>query len=117
MGERKTRGWGQRDQWDRPRSVVARRGPGLAGQGCLTPATGFIPSTDHARHSIGLAMQEARRRGEDHWGPEYLLLGLIGEGEGLAAQALVPQLVAHGLRVRTRDGVVAGPGRRHPVRT
>ena len=64
-------------------AVRPQRTPGIH-----TPATGFIPFTDHARHSIGLAMQEARRHGEDHWGPEYLLLGLVGEGEGLAAQAL-----------------------------
>jgi Clp amino terminal domain, pathogenicity island component len=56
--------------------------------GIHTPATGFIPFTDHARDSIGVAMHQARRLGHDHWNPEHLLLGLIGADEGLAARAL-----------------------------
>lgn len=35
-----------------------------------------------------LAHQEALRRGDDYLGTEHLLLGLLGEGEGIAAKVL-----------------------------
>jgi ATP-dependent Clp protease ATP-binding subunit ClpC len=58
----------------------------------LGPATivsGDIPFTPKAKKVIELAMDEARNLGHNYIGTEHLLLGLIREGEGIAAQVLV----------------------------
>jgi ATP-dependent Clp protease ATP-binding subunit ClpC len=59
------------------------------------------PFTDRARRVVVLAQDEARLRNHDYLGTEHLLLGLIGEGEGVAAQVLM-QLGADLSRVRQR---------------
>jgi hypothetical protein len=48
----------------------------------------FERFTDRARRVVVLAQEEARRLNHDHVGTEHILLGLIDEGEGVAAQAL-----------------------------
>jgi ATP-dependent Clp protease ATP-binding subunit ClpC len=48
----------------------------------------FQRFTDQARRAVHLAQEEARLLRHDHVGTEHLLLGLLYEGEGLAAQAL-----------------------------
>ncbi|GLX96855.1 Clp protease N-terminal domain-containing protein [Herbidospora sp. NBRC 101105] len=48
----------------------------------------FERFTDRARQVIMLAGEEARHLGHRHLGTEHILLGLIREGHGLAAQAL-----------------------------
>jgi ATP-dependent Clp protease ATP-binding subunit ClpA len=48
----------------------------------------FERFTNRARHSIVLAQEEARRLQHNYIGTEHLLLGLLGEPEGLAGQAL-----------------------------
>ncbi len=44
--------------------------------------------TDRARKVLTLAQQEAGRLGHNYIGTEHLLLGLLAEGEGVAAKAL-----------------------------
>ena len=44
--------------------------------------------TERARKVLALAQQEAGRLGHDYIGTEHLLLGLLAEGEGVAAKAL-----------------------------
>jgi len=48
----------------------------------------FERFTDRARRVVVLAQEEARRLDHGHIGTEHLLLGLISEGQGLAAKAL-----------------------------
>jgi ATP-dependent Clp protease ATP-binding subunit ClpC len=48
----------------------------------------FERFTERARQVVVLAQEEARTLKHDHIGPEHLLLGLLREGEGLAAHAL-----------------------------
>ena len=48
----------------------------------------FERLTDRARRVMDLAQDEARRLQHHYIGTEHLLLGLLGEGEGVAAQAL-----------------------------
>ena len=48
----------------------------------------FERFTDRARRVMVLAQEEARLLNHNHMGTEHLLLGLIYEGEGVAAQAL-----------------------------
>jgi ATP-dependent Clp protease ATP-binding subunit ClpC len=50
--------------------------------------TVFEKFTDRARRVVVLAQEEARMLGHDYIGTEHLLLGLIHEGEGVAAQVL-----------------------------
>lgn len=50
--------------------------------------TMFERYTDRARRAVVLAQEEARARGHNYIGPEHLILGLLHEGEGVAAQVL-----------------------------
>ena len=49
----------------------------------------FKRFTDRARRVIVLAQEEARMLGHNYIGTEHILLGLIREGEGVAAKALI----------------------------
>ena len=48
----------------------------------------FERFTDRARRAIVLAQEEARMLNHNYIGTEHILLGLIREGEGVAAEAL-----------------------------
>src|SRR6266508_1650189 len=48
----------------------------------------FERFTDRARRVVVLAQEEARMLGHNYIGTEHILLGLIREGEGVAAQVL-----------------------------
>jgi len=61
----------------------------LVHPGPATIVSGDIPFTPKAKKVIELAMEEARALGHNYIGTEHLLLGLIREGEGVAAQVLV----------------------------
>lgn len=53
------------------------------------PPTGHIPFTPRAKKVMELALREALQLGHNYIGTEHILLGLIREGEGVAAQILV----------------------------
>ena len=61
----------------------------------------FERFTDRARRVVVLAQEEARMLNHNYIGTEHILLGLIHEGEGVAAQVLV-KLGADLNRVRTQ---------------
>ncbi|GGT27758.1 hypothetical protein GCM10010176_085620 [Nonomuraea spiralis] len=58
------------------------------GRGASSP-TGHIPFTPRAKKVLELSLREALQLRHNYIGTEHILLGLIREGEGLAAQALV----------------------------
>src|SRR5437868_8587506 len=60
----------------------------IIGQGQSAPS-GHIPFTPRARKVLELSLREALRLGHNYIGTEHILLGLIREGEGVAAQVLV----------------------------
>ena len=60
----------------------------IIGQGQQAPS-GHIPFTPRANTVLELASQEALQLGHNYIGTEHILLGLIREGEGVAAQILV----------------------------
>ena len=62
-------------------------GPGI-GQEKARYATVFERFTDRARRVVVLAQEEARLLNHNYIGTEHILLGLIHEGEGVAAKAL-----------------------------
>ena len=51
-------------------------------------ASGAPPFTPRAKHVLELALREALEMSHNYIGTEHLLLGLIREGEGVAAQVL-----------------------------
>ena len=73
----------------------------------------FERFTDRARRVIVLAQEEARSLQHNYIGTEHLLLGLIREGEGVAAKALA----AKGVELdATRKQVAADPKTLETVR-
>src|SRR5246127_1131481 len=60
----------------------------IIGQGQQAPS-GHIPFTPRAKKVLELSLREALQRGHNYIGTEHILLGLIREGEGVAAQVLV----------------------------
>jgi len=60
----------------------------IIGQGQQAPS-GHIPFTPQAKKALELSSREALRLGDDYVGTEHLLLGMVREGEGVAAQVLV----------------------------
>jgi len=66
----------------------------IAHGGTLT--IGEIPFTPRAKRVLELSVEEAHQMGHNYVGTEHLLLGLIREGEGIAAKVLME----HGLERR-----------------
>jgi ATP-dependent Clp protease ATP-binding subunit ClpC len=64
-----------------------------------SPPSGHIPFTPRAKKVLELSLREALQLGHNYIGTEHILLGLIREGEGVAAQVLV-KLGADLARVR-----------------
>jgi hypothetical protein len=61
---------------------IVRTGPDIA-----TP--GKLPPTPRAKNVIAFAIEEVRSLNQDHVGTEHILLGLLREKEGAAAQVLL----------------------------
>jgi ATP-dependent Clp protease ATP-binding subunit ClpC len=59
----------------------------IIGQGQATSA-GHIPFTPRAKKVLELSLREALQLGHNYIGTEHILLGLVREGEGVAAQVL-----------------------------
>jgi ATP-dependent Clp protease ATP-binding subunit ClpA len=81
----------------------------IIGQGQTAP-TGHIPFTPRAKKVLELSLREALQLGHNYIDTEHVLLGLIREGEGVAAQILV-KLGADLRRLRRQvlDRVREGP--------
>ncbi|HET7477272.1 MAG TPA: Clp protease N-terminal domain-containing protein, partial [Dermatophilaceae bacterium] len=60
----------------------------IIGRGQQAPS-GHIPFTPRAKKVLELSLREALQLGHNYIGTEHILLGLIREGEGVAAQVLV----------------------------
>ena len=70
----------------------------IIGQGQQAPS-GHIPFTPRAKKVLELSLRESLQLGHNYIGTEHILLGLIREGDGVAAQVLV-KLGANLNRVR-----------------
>src|SRR5437870_11967438 len=89
----------------------------IIGQGQAAP-TGHIPFTPRAKKVLELSLREALQLGHNYIGTEHILLGLIREGEGVAAQVL-QKLGADLNRVRQQviqllQGYTGGKGEGQP---
>jgi ATP-dependent Clp protease ATP-binding subunit ClpC len=77
--------------------VLARVGAGKA-----PVARGHVPFTPRAKKTLELSLREALQLNVTHIGPEHLLLGIIREGDGVAAQIMA----AHGGLPQIRAAVL-----------
>jgi ATP-dependent Clp protease ATP-binding subunit ClpA len=97
---------------------VRRKVEEIVGEGDDHPS-GHIPFTPRSKKVLELALREALQLGHNYIGTEHILLGLVREGEGVAAQVLVA-LGADLSSVRRKViEVLAGgvPGAAEPVAT
>ena len=80
----------------------------IIGRGQRSPS-GHIPFTPRAKKVLELSLREAMQLNHNYIGTEHILLGLVREGEGVAAQVLVK---LGGSLSRVRDKVIelAPPG-------
>ncbi|ACR17116.1 ATP-dependent Clp protease ATP-binding subunit [Corynebacterium kroppenstedtii] len=70
------------------REAVRSEVEDIIGEGSQPPS-GYIPFTPRAKKVLELSLREALQLGHKYIGTEHILLGLIREGEGVAAQVLV----------------------------
>jgi ATP-dependent Clp protease ATP-binding subunit ClpC len=68
--------------------VVRQQVEEVIGQGDQVPS-GHIPFTPRAKKVLELSLRESKQLGHTYIGTEHILLGLIREGDGVAAQVLV----------------------------
>jgi ClpA/ClpB-like protein len=68
--------------------AVREKVASIIGEGGDVP-TGHIPFTPRAKKVLELSLREALQLGHNYIGTEHILLGLVREGEGVAAQVLV----------------------------
>ena len=68
-------------------SAVRAQVEEIIGQGQVAP-TGHMPFTPRAKKVLELSLREALQLGHSYIGTEHILLGLVREGEGVAAQVL-----------------------------
>ena len=104
-------------------SDVRRDVKEIIGQGEEAPS-GHIPFTPRAKKVLELSLREALALGHNYIGTEHILLGLVGEGEGVGAQVLqkqgatlnrVRQEVISLLSGSTAAGIPVGFTREEPV--
>ena len=70
----------------------------------------FERFTDRARRVVVSAQEEARLLNHSYIGTEHILLGLIGEGKGIGAQALIQHRVSlEAARAKIREIIGEGP--------
>ena len=84
---------------------------GIIGRGVQPVVSGHIPFTPRAKKVLELSLRESLQLGSDYIGTEHILLALIREGDGAAAQVLVGAGV--GLN-RARQQVIEMLHRPHP---
>ncbi len=61
----------------------------IIGRGKRERLSGHIPFTPRAKKCLELALREALQLGHDYIGTEHILLGIVREGNGVAAQILI----------------------------
>jgi ATP-dependent Clp protease ATP-binding subunit ClpC len=69
--------------------VIREQVEGIIGRGEQAPWSGHIPFTPRAKKVLEFSLREALQLGHTYIGTEHILLGLIREGQGVAAQVLV----------------------------
>jgi ATP-dependent Clp protease ATP-binding subunit ClpC len=60
----------------------------IIGRSSAPPPAGHIPFTPRSKKVLELSLREALQLGHHYIGTEHILLGILGEGEGVAVQVL-----------------------------
>src|ERR1700683_3724717 len=76
----------------------------------------FERFTDRARRVVVLAQEEARMLSHDYIGTEHILIALIREGGGVAAQALESLGITEEAAARQQVEEITGRGQQDPPR-
>jgi ATP-dependent Clp protease ATP-binding subunit ClpA len=79
----------------------------MVGTGAAKPS-GHIPFTPRAKKTLELALREALALHHNHIGTEHILLGLIREGDGVAAQVMKQHADLLAIRMAVIDVVPTG---------
>jgi ATP-dependent Clp protease ATP-binding subunit ClpA len=79
----------------------------IVGSGKATPS-GHIPFTPRAKKTLELSLREAVNLGHNYIGTEHILLGLIREGDGVAAQIMKKHGDLGAIRAAVLDAVPEG---------
>ncbi len=79
----------------------------MVGPGAAKPS-GHIPFTPRAKKTLELALREALQLHHNYIGTEHILLGLIREGDGVAAQIMKQHADLLAIRMAVIDAVPAG---------
>jgi hypothetical protein len=98
------------------KEAVRQQGEKIIGQGQQAPS-GYIPFTPRVKKVLALSLRESIELGDNYVGTEHILLGMICEGDGGAAQVLV-RLGAdlNAVRQRVIQLVDGAPGERAAAR-
>jgi ATP-dependent Clp protease ATP-binding subunit ClpA len=80
----------------------------LIGPGKEAQRSGHIPFTPRAKKTLELALREALQLHHNYIGTEHILLGLLREGDGVAAQIMRKQADLMEIRMAVLDAVPAG---------
>jgi ATP-dependent Clp protease ATP-binding subunit ClpC len=80
----------------------------LIGPGKQAQRSGHIPFTPRAKKTLELALREAVQLKHNYIGTEHILLGLMREGDGVAAQVMRKHADLMELRMAVLDAVPAG---------
>jgi hypothetical protein len=103
--------------------AVRRQVEEIIGQGQSAPS-GHIPFTPRAKKVLELGLRESKQLGHNYIGSEHILLGVIREGEGVAAQVLqklgadlktVREQVIQLLSASSSEILVEGAGSAEPI--
>lgn len=88
----------------------------IIGEGAESPK-GHIPFTPRAKQILEMALREALQMGHDYIGDEHILLGMVREGEGVAAQILAQRgITLEPLRDTVLELLKANPEQREAAR-
>jgi ATP-dependent Clp protease ATP-binding subunit ClpA len=80
----------------------------IVGTGKAEPGSKHIPFTPRAKKTLELSLREALNLGHNYIGTEHILLGLIREGDGVAAQIMKKHSDLRAIRTAALDAVPEG---------
>ena len=88
----------------------------LIGPGKQAHRSGHIPFTPRAKKTLELSLREAVQLKHNYIGTEHILLGLMREGDGVAAQIMRKHADLMEIRMAVLDAVPAGKAEKKAIR-
>jgi ATP-dependent Clp protease ATP-binding subunit ClpA len=107
LGEREGHAFRALDRFEISLDGVRQEAIDMVGAGQVAPS-GHIPFTPRAKKTLELALREALQLHHNYIGTEHILLGLIREGDGVAAQIMRKHADLGAIRMAVLDLVPPG---------